>query len=168
MSELIELSFDIRGNLHPYGKVETTIEVFETFFVRNFGEQRKAREEIFKEWKRYNNDLKELLDSPFTQWIDGSFVTNKITPKDIDIVSFINNEDYTKLEKEIDKQFSKWGVANFYEKIDAYTMWEYPQSHTFYSTYQADYLYWEEWFSHTKRNRAKKKFPKGFIELKST
>lgn len=50
MNKHIELSFDIRGNLLPYGRTEITLEIFETFFVKNFSESNQQRTEIYNEW----------------------------------------------------------------------------------------------------------------------
>ena len=42
----------------------------------------------------------------------------------------------------------------------------YPAGHKKEKITEFDLVYWRNWFSETKKNRARKKFPKGFIELK--
>ena len=159
-------SFDIRGYLQPKVIVEMTFDDFEAVFVSTF-EDSRTRSIIFQEFKRYTNDLKETLKSPFIQWIDGSFVNNRtLNPNDIDLVTIIEDEIYRVYESEIDNRFSKYSVNKFYEKLDAYTVRSYPKTHKFHEIYAADYAYWHEWFSLSKVNRAKQRFEKGFIQLK--
>jgi len=50
-------------------------------------------------------------------------------------------------------------------KIDAYLVRIYPKDHKDHIKTVSDLLYWEHWFGHTKKNRVKKRFQKGFIEL---
>ena len=49
--------------------------------------------------------------------------------------------------------------------IDAYIVRTVADYHKDYGKTLSDLLYWEHWFSNTKENRVKKRFPKGFIEL---
>ncbi|MDX2247727.1 MAG: hypothetical protein SF052_13165 [Bacteroidia bacterium] len=158
--------FDIRGNIQPGGIIEMEMAEFESFFVKQFDffEERMA---IFENFTRYNRDLSHLIGIGFVQWINGSFVSNKETPKDIDFVTFIDWKTYTHHKKEIDSRFSKWAVANNYEKLDAYTICEYPQGHRFHQTFLADRAYWYEWFSNSRYTRTKQRFPKGFVEIKT-
>lgn len=158
-------SFDIRGYLQPKGIMEMTFNDFEEVFVTTF-EDSQTRSIIFQEYKRYTNDLKEILKSSFIQWIDGSFVNNRtLNPNDIDFVTIIDDANYRANEAEIDNRFSKYSVNKFYEKLDAYTVRSYPKTHKFYEIYTSDYAYWHEWFSLSKVNRAKQRFEKGFIQI---
>ncbi|MEM8528834.1 MAG: hypothetical protein AAGG68_29635 [Bacteroidota bacterium] len=157
----MDYSFDYRGYLKPYRKVEMKWSDFETLFV-----QTNERRHLFEELLRYNENLYGIIKSPFYQWMNGSFVTKQNRPKDVDVVTFIRYDTYDRKEQQIDAEFSKWQVGNFYKGLDAYTVWEYPESHRFYSTFKADCAYWYNWFSTTRANRAKKKYPKGFVELK--
>jgi len=58
---------------------------------------------------------------------------------------------------------NKKALKNY--KIDAYIVRIYPKEHKDYSKTVSDLLYWEHWFGNSKKNRAKKRFPKGFVEL---
>lgn len=133
----MEVSFDIRGNLKPYEKIELTLQEFKEIFVDSF-EEDSSRHLLYEEYLKYVNDLKHTLSIPFRQWVNGSFVSNRKKPKDVDFVTFINQEVYEHLETQIDSRFSKWSVGNFYQKLDAYTIWEYPENHRFYKTFQSD------------------------------
>lgn len=89
----MNVQFDIRGNLHAYPFIELSPFEFEQFFVKPFriGSQRHL---LFAEYIRYTTNLRQLLGHSFYQWIDGSFVSNVHSPNDIDVVSFINHQDY--------------------------------------------------------------------------
>lgn len=112
---------------------------FEEIFVSPF-DKNKRRQILFEEYERYTNDLRELLKSPFMQWIDGSFVNNQvIEPNDIDLLTIIDHEVYKLHEKAIDERFTKYSVKKYYEKIDAYTIKSYPKMHKFHEVYREDY-----------------------------
>ncbi|MEN9609413.1 MAG: hypothetical protein RLZZ628_227 [Bacteroidota bacterium] len=160
----MEISFDIRGYLKPYEIIEMNPLLFETIFVESF-EESVSRRLIFEAFQRYNSELSAIIKEPYLQWVDGSFVTNKENPNDIDILTFIDYRIYKRFEKEIDAKFSKYSVKTHFQGIDAYTVWAYPENHTFYNVYRSDYAYWQEWFSYSRYNRAKKRFPKGFIQM---
>lgn len=161
----MNLFFDPRGNLQPEGLIDCTIDEFKVFFVDQFGDN-EARKGIFEHYLHYNHDLQQLLGTGFTQWIDGSFISTKSLPRDIDFVTFIDWQIYGKLEKDIDAKFGKWQVGNHYPHLDAYTICEYPIDHKFHPVFLADLVYWQDWFGHTRYNHAKRKFPKGFIQIK--
>ncbi len=162
----MDFHFDIRGHLQPEGLIAVTPEEFEEVFVNQFVDS-ISRKPIFDNYCRYVKDLREVIGGGFVQWVDGSFVSNKEDPRDIDFITFVNWQAYAQHEQEIDRQFSKWAVGNFYENLDAYTICEYPEGHQFYQTFRADRAYWYEWFSNSRFNRLKKRFSKGFIQIKT-
>ncbi|MFN0036298.1 MAG: DUF6932 family protein [Saprospiraceae bacterium] len=162
----MEFHFDIRGHLQPEGLIEITLEEFEAVFVSQF-EESDSRKLIFESYLRYTKDLRETIGAGFIQWIDGSFVSNKENPRDIDFATFIDWQAYAQHERVIDARFSKWAVGNFYENLDAYTICQYPEGHKFHQTFRADRAYWYEWFSNSRFNRLKKRFSKGFIQIKT-
>jgi len=156
--------FDIRGNLSPHGKVEMEFEEFQLLFIEGF--ESEQRNKIFEDYTQYLNDFSEEITPDFIQWIDGSFVSKKAKPNDIDFVTLVDFDIYEEKEQLIESKFGKYGVKNHYEYLDAYFVKFYPEEHKRRSVTDFDLVYWLNWFSETKKNRAKKKFPKGFIELK--
>lgn len=161
----MEFHFDIRGHLQPEGLIEIALEEFRKTFVEHF-EDSRSRKSIFDNYLRYTKDLRDTIGVSFSQWIDGSFVSNKENPRDIDFATFIDWQIYAQNVQEIDTKFSKWAVGNFYENLDAYTICEYPIGHEFHPIFLADRVYWNEWFSNSRFNRLKKRFSKGFIQIK--
>ena len=110
------------------------------------------------------HDFSTQVSDQFTQWIDGSFVTAKERPNDIDFVTFINYELFEAKEKLIHENFRLEGAKIKYG-VDAYTVRQYPEEHAKYMLYRSAWVYWYHWFSQTKKNRAKKKYSKGFVEI---
>lgn len=159
----MNLSFDLRGNLHPYEKITIDVDDFKQSFVTLF-EEHSTRHQIFSNYLQYTQDFIQNISNEFIQWIDGSFTTNKFSPGDIDLVTLL---DYKVIEKNKDilqeKFLNKESLKKY--KIDAYIVRLFPEEHPEYSKTVTDLLYWEHWFGNTKKNRAKKRFPKGFIEI---
>lgn len=89
----MELNFDIRGHLKPYEKVVLEPSKFRTFFVDPLDEDSR-RHELFRSYKSYTKDLAEKITPNFTQWINGSFVTNKKNPRGYVAINFgdLNSE----------------------------------------------------------------------------
>lgn len=150
----------------PYEKIELSLEEFQSFFVENFEGQNEIRSEIFENYQSYMEDFAEQISEDFIQWIDGSYISTKTTPRDIDFVMLIDYETFERHEGLIENRFRRHKAKQKYGKVDAYTVKMYPQSHERYFVTEYDLVYWRGLFSETKRNRAKKKFPKGFIEIK--
>ncbi|MBK9018276.1 MAG: hypothetical protein IPM82_31860, partial [Saprospiraceae bacterium] len=92
------------------------------------------------------------------------FVTKKLNPRDIDIVTFIPFEVYEKRRKEIEAKFIMGGAIKHYG-VDAYAIRTYPGKHELHFVTVHDTAEWRETFSKTKFNRTQKRYPKGFIEL---
>ncbi len=159
----MEFSFDIRGYLKPYGKNKITLQELETEFVAPFDET-STRHQLYTGYVHYNKNLKALLkNQAYTQWIDGSFITNKINPKDIDLVNLIDHELIVQYEKELKEFLNERSKENY--GIDGYVIRIYPKRHEKYIRTQSDLLYWEHWFSQSRKNRKKQRFSKGFVEL---
>ena len=130
----MKLKFDSRGNLMPYEKIELNFDEFQDLYIKDFSGLNETRKEIFEDYQTYLKDFEEQISEDFIQWIDGSYITTKVKPRDIDFVMLIEHETFDRHEQ--------------------YFVTEY------------DLVYWRGLFTETKRNRAKKKFPKGFIEIK--
>jgi len=159
----MELNFDEKGHLIPYERITLNIEEFEEFFIKNF-EPDSTRNEIYKSYRRYISDFQKEITPIFSQWIDGSFVTKKMNPKDIDFVTLIDHNIYNEKRKLIDSNFRLKNAKEIYQ-VDAYTVEIYPEDHNKHSISKIDLVYWDNWFSKTKKNWAKKTFPKGYIEI---
>lgn len=158
------LKFDTRGNLKPYERIKLTIDEFENFFITDFGGS-KTRKLIYENYIDYVFEIQSKIDMQITQWIDGSFVTRKLNPNDIDIVTFIDYNIYESKEDIIRTDFNKYFKRYAFPFVDAYTVKNYPKNHKREWVTKNDKIYWLNLFSKTKVNRANKAYQKGFIEI---
>ncbi|RMG72453.1 MAG: hypothetical protein D6722_05395 [Bacteroidetes bacterium] len=159
----MEFSFDIHGYLKPYGKVITDLDSCSAGFVEPF-EPDSTRHQLFQGYVSYNEDLKQLLGSiRYAQWIDGSFISTKVNPADIDLVSFIDHQIVDQHETDLARFIAQTGKETY--GVDAYIVRMYPEEHPYYIRTQSDLVYWEHWFSQSMKNRRKRRFPKGFLEI---
>jgi len=158
------VKFDRFGNLYPYKKIEMSLSEFESTFVKHFDSD-SNRHLIFENYLNYLSDFKKQITPDFTHWINGSFVSNKQSPGDIDFVNIVDSETVFKKKELIENNFINAGVLKKYQ-IDAYLVIQYPETHSHFIRTQSDLLYWNDWFSKTKMNNLRKRFPKGFVEIK--
>src|ERR1039457_471336 len=83
------MQFNSRGLLIPDLNIPSNLDDFEKEFVNII--QSDERKSIFENYVRYSERLKDLCNGAnFLQWIDGSFVTKKPNPGDLDMVTFID------------------------------------------------------------------------------
>jgi len=115
---------------------------------------------LWKEYQNYLSEIMQLLQTNFFQYLDGSFITQKINPNDIDVVSFIDaNLWETHLQ-----DFNK--ISKKYKNIDAYYIGLYASEHNRYENYtKAGLLEFEKTFGHTKLTRSNKQHKKCFIKV---
>lgn len=101
---MTQLNFDEYGNLTPYKIMEIDLATFEAYFVTAFPKS-KTRKRLFENYLRYIYRFQDKVFPFFEQWINGSFVTKKENPKDIDLITFL---DYKIFEKRGDKVLDKF------------------------------------------------------------
>jgi len=159
----MKLKFDEKGHLTPYKGIELSLKDFEHFFINQF-DKKSTRRNIFKNYKNYVDDFQREITPDFNQWIDGSFVTKKANPNDIDFITLIDHEIYRQKRSVIDAKFRLKNAKEYYS-VDAYTVEIYHEEHRKNGISKIDLVYWDNWFSKTKMNWAKKTFPKGYIIL---
>lgn len=130
-------------------------------FVNGFASTR--RQAIFEEWTAYNERLLLALNVPkLVQWLNGSFVTNKTHPADLDLVTFVPIAYYPSA---VDWLIEYYSTVNLYDKgLDAYFCPVYPTNHENYLTYLGYREYWQNLFGHSKNNTDEK----GFLEVTIT
>lgn len=159
----MELNFDIRGNLKADKIIKISLETFENSFVNAF-EDNSIRKDLFICYENYLKDLSKLMSWDFYQWIDGSYISSKSKPKDIDILTIVDYRDYEVNKKLLEQNFASFSGRKKY-KVDAYIIAKYPQNHKKYIFTQSDLAYWSNLFGKTRVNRAKRQYKKGFIQL---
>ncbi len=100
---------------------------------------------MFENYLRYLEAIKDTIPNNFYQWIDGSFVTQKQNPNDIDIVTFINYQDFERNIKAFDV-LRKWRFDSK-KGIDGYFVPIFPESHRKNTIFKMEQKEWEFQFS---------------------
>lgn len=141
------LEFDQYGHLMPYELVETDIKIFEQYVL--FSQERLK---IYTEFKQLIQQLK--LEALTEIWIDGSFITLKPNPRDMDLVIFIEAADYERQEILLStlRQRSKY--------LDIYFVKSYSQDHPKFFLTNFDKMDWQSFFGRNRQN-----IKKGIIKL---
>jgi len=113
------IQFDDLGYLIPYEVHDLTLEEFERIFVID-----AERERLFKALLNLVLDLKNLGAGEFYAWVDGSFVTKKRVPRDIDVVFFIGFQNFNNANNDLAS------LRNRYEdSLDIFLTIDYPEDH---------------------------------------
>jgi hypothetical protein len=157
------LNFDAHGLLTPHRAIRSTVtEVKKTLVT---GITSRTRAANFKKYTKYSTDLKALVGAKteLIQWVNGSFVTKKANPNDIDIVSFIDHDTVRRLGAMLD-DFRKGGSWNAYG-VDAYMVEVFPEGNRNHKFSEIDRVEWLSRFTKTKRDNQGRQFPKGFLEI---
>ena len=126
-----KITFDEYGNSKPYGLVSLSIAECKSVFVDNFPTS-STRASNWSGYINFNTELKKIAVHPVTQWLDGSFTTNKLNPSDIDLVSIINPLDFKPGIKEFDMNRSDGYPKKAYN-IDGYVIINLPSTSYLYA-----------------------------------
>jgi hypothetical protein len=86
------INFDVNGNIIPYEIIECSSGNLQENFTFN-----GHREAIFAEYLTFCDVIKSIGVEEFYQFIDGSFITQKEFPKDIDVVTFVDANFSTRM-----------------------------------------------------------------------
>lgn len=160
----MEINFDLRGNLQPPDIIDMTLEEFKNIFLHAF-DTSTNRYEIFASYEKFLTDLQNIITVSFTQWIDGSFISNRANPKDIDLITIVNFEIYEQNNRIFDTRFTSANARATYPYVDAYIVADYPPDHPKHIFTTSDLAYWRNFFGKTRVNRNRKQFPKGIIQI---
>ena len=148
----MKLQFDKNGCLEPYDIILTDLDILEASLVTN-----EYRRMIFEDYLMFLENLKQLGIGTFYQWIDGSFVTKKYKPNDIDVVTFIEYQAFNKREK----LFSELYWNRKQSKVDSCFVRVYPDDHEFSIRTKYDQVEYLHDFTRDNRN----KLEKGIIQI---
>lgn len=149
------LTFDNAGHLTPTGVMVSTLSEIEEIFVSQVSNS-ATRSGLFAQLQDFLRIFTTEISGAFTAWIDGSFVTLKVNPNDIDVVIFLDYAMYDAVETKLDI----FKYKRLFSGIDCYIERVYPIEHVHYVRYQSDLAYWNSLFT---RNR--KRQYKGYISI---
>jgi Family of unknown function (DUF6932) len=151
------LTFDENGYLQPYKPIEADLNIFKKYFVDAFPNSERRRL-LFDNYLRFLYRFKDEVFPLFEQWINGSFVTQKENPKDIDIVTFLDYKIWERRGAEVLDKFWTFSLEDKF--IDSYLVASYPSDHPNYSVFKSEQELWADRYETDKDN-----YPKGFIKL---
>jgi hypothetical protein len=141
--------------------VVTNLDALEHRFVTT---EKRAR--LFDNYQQYTQALIKIigLENLYFQWLNGSFVTSKMEPNDIDLVSFMDGDIKEACSEEIK-------TLNTTHKpiVDAYTVGLYSENHPLHKRGQNDMADWKRDFmvwTHKKSDKSLENIgSKNFIQL---
>lgn len=151
------LNFDTYGFLQPYEPIEVDLSILEDYFVFN-----EHRQRLFINYMRWLDSFKSKVTTEFVQFLDGSFISQKELPKDIDFVTFFDYKIYEREERFLDKY---WTFSLENEGLDSYLVKTYPKGHELYENHLTERNYWTRLYSCTRKNDFGEQFKKGFISI---
>ena len=149
------------GELLPPGIHRATFVEFETIFVTGIASSR-TRLPIYRGYRRFHDDLVDL-DVGTHQWINGSYVTTKVDPNDIDLVTHCDGKRLDNLSPQtqrIVRELFDRDLARARYTCHSFCVPHYPKGHPKYDGVQSSIEYWRNWFGRTRQS-----VPKGFVEI---
>ncbi|MDD2229630.1 MAG: hypothetical protein PHY48_09480 [Candidatus Cloacimonetes bacterium] len=158
------MNYDTKGNLTPYQQIEIDAKEFESSFVDSYPDS-KSRTIIFNGYCQYQTELIKIVRADITQWINGSWTTTKLDPKDMDLVNIIPHDCLinSTLQSIYQKELTSENGSSQTYNVDAYIVVMLPETDPRYTVLTKEPLeYWHKWWGHDRQNN-----PKGYVALKS-
>ncbi|MGN7169286.1 DUF6932 family protein [Paenibacillus cellulositrophicus] len=149
------------GNLFP-GIHTYNWSEFEQQFVQSFPQSQK-RPDIYNNFKQWVEQLIDILPPQYI-WLDGSYLTQKPEPNDIDLVAFYYPEDFKSQEQSLQVKNLINVVSRAYN-CDAYFSlslehWPPERIHQLPNNVSIMQTYWMGQFSFDRLRR-----PKGMVQF---
>ena len=113
------------------------------------------RKVIYEGYKSYNKELLKMIDS-FIQYVDGSYVTAKEHPNDIDIVTFLDILFLANNKNILMKLQGKNSIISY--KVDGYFCPVCDENSPYFSQCEERKRYWIDWFSKDRKGNSKELF----------
>lgn len=152
-----------QDGLLPAGRHVVTADEFKAYFVDAFTAS-TVRARQYTRWLRHREALSSVIPIQ-TQWIDGSYVTSKIDPGDIDVVTMIDALAFDALAPALQTMVGSllggkntqaiWG-------IDSYPILAYPGGHALQADTARMVAYWDDQWQRVKGDIQLKK---GYLEV---
>lgn len=150
----------------PAGRHPCTVEEVETSLVDAIGAS-SSRRLIFDWWRMHRASLRHLM--PYgPQWVDGSFVTTKVDPGDVDLMTILDGPAFDALAIEVRwlvKSLVSGQYTRAFWRCDSYPVFRYPSGHPLHDAGEAALAYWADWWGHTRDTDPGGKQPKGYLEV---
>jgi hypothetical protein len=146
----------------PNGVHETTAREVEQRLVQAFPAS-MTRRELHSGWRDRREEIADLIAIE-SEWVDGSFVSSKRDPGDVDVVTFVDGTVYDNLPtgetKRLDELFLRVRTK-LRLGCDGFVVPVRQPGHLLRPVYEAQLLYWHRTWSHDRDGREK-----GFLDVK--
>lgn len=154
-----KVTFDTFGNLCPHDVISCDLNKCQKVFVYAFPDS-NTRPLLFESYIAYRKAIFSVIGYAFKQWINGSFVTQKQNPNDVDLANLIPYND--SLDAQIEQILPYFTVGGSIEtyQIDAHLIPVYQKSDPRFENTELRISYFKRWFGHDRNDN-----PKGFIEI---
>jgi hypothetical protein len=160
----VNFKYDIRGNLQANEIVPLDWADFKTAFVTDFSKISTTRENLLANFIAYLKIFQQSINPNFKVWIDGSFISNKTDPRDIDALFLLDYKIAERYKSILDNQFfiKDYKLS---KGLDLYYSCEYPENHKRHFLSHLNHLYWQDVYGHTRKDINGFQYSKGFVEL---
>lgn len=151
------------GGLLPPGKHQVTPDQVREHFVDAFPES-KTRERLYRRWMRHRATLHSVLPI-LSQWVNGSYVTGKQDPSDVDVVTIMDGPTYLALPpalQDMANALLAGKETKAFWQIDSYPVLLFPDGHGEKAAAEAALQEWEHLWSRVKNDDHG---VKGFLEV---
>ena len=146
----------------PPGRHVVTVEDIERVLVDGFAVS-GTRRPLFERWKQVLAAIESLVPVEM-QWIDGSFVTTKLDPGDIDVVSHLDGEAMDALDP-VQQTLLAGLIAGHPSRdihaCDSFWVPVYPEGHPAREESERAALWWNDFFGKDRDGESK-----GYVELR--
>lgn len=149
--------YDSKGQLPP-GVYRPSLVEFVERYIAGFPSS-ISREEIFAGYLRYCSMLYQF-DIVISNFVDGSYITNKVDPGDVDMVLLIDGPKADRLSPLQRQQFVTEKMAKALYHCDSYVVPVFTEEDQRRPITDYWYEYWKKWFCKDRQN-----CEKGIIEF---
>lgn len=147
----------------PPGRQRCTAQELHIGLVQVFPNPAR-RQKLYDEWLLHRAALRHLVPIAF-QWINGSFVTGKNEPNDIDVVTFFDGPTHDALPRHLQILVGTLLLGPYTKQVwhmDSYPVAVYPEGHPQHESYLTVRGYWDWWWGRVRGDDGK---VKGYLEV---
>lgn len=158
---MMPISFPPGQDRLPQGRHKATKDEIEQVLVNGF-QNSTTRRRLFDQALELLDAIRQIVPVS-ALWIDGSFVTTKEDPGDIDLVTHLDGEALDVL-KPVDQMLLGGLVGGHWSRdrsgCDSFAVSVYPTGHSARNAYEATMSWWDSFFGKDRAGNVK-----GYVEL---
>lgn len=163
------ITFTTKGLLWPDRGIEVSHQECQQVFTEDPLPGYEHRKRLWQQYETWLADYRVKVDPRPEVWIDGSFVSQRAVPRDIDLVVKVPSHRYhhPSVQDYFQLLLATKPGPDEPGGLDLYPLVVYPEAHPEHDHYLSDAAYWQHFFSRTRPNRRNPHGDrKGFIILR--